>query len=81
MTFLSSISAPAPRKLLLYLGLLSVTSVSLAQKAPVEAHPNWPGPGELFVGACYQPIDRSPQEIDNDIAWMKGAGFNVVPHR
>ena len=42
------------------------------------AHPNWPGPGQLFVGACYQPIDRSTQEIDNDIAIMKGAGFNIV---
>jgi beta-galactosidase len=42
------------------------------------AHPNWPGPGQLFVGTCYQPIERSPQEIDNDIALMKKAGFNVV---
>jgi len=47
-----------------------------AQDAP--AHPNWPGPGQLFVGACYQPIDRSPEEIDRDIAIMKQAGFNVV---
>ena len=30
------------------------------------------------MGTCYQPIDRSPEEIDNDIAIMKGAGFNVV---
>jgi len=41
-------------------------------------HPNWPGPGQLFVGTCYQPIDRSPEEIDRDIAIMKHAGFNVV---
>jgi beta-galactosidase len=47
-----------------------------AQDAP--AHPNWPGPGQLFVGTCYQPIDRSPEEIDRDIAIMKQAGFNVV---
>ncbi len=44
----------------------------------ISAHPNWPGPGELFVGTCYQPVDRSPQEIDSDIAAMKHAGFNVV---
>jgi beta-galactosidase len=44
----------------------------------VSAHPNWPGRGQLFVGACYQPIDRSPQQIDSDIAIMKRAGFNVV---
>ena len=47
-----------------------------AQDAP--AHPNWPGPGQLFVGACYQPIDRSPEKIDRDIAIMRQAGFNVV---
>lgn len=38
----------------------------------------WPGPGQLFVGTCYQPIDRTPEEIDRDIAIMKQAGFNVV---
>lgn len=41
-------------------------------------HPSWPGPGQFFVGTCYQPIDRSPEEIDRDIAIMKRAGFNVV---
>lgn len=46
-----------------------------AQKA---AEASWPGPGELYVGACYQPIDRSSSEIDEDIDHMKGAGFNVV---
>jgi len=30
------------------------------------------------VGTCYQPIERSPAEIDSDIALMKKAGFNVV---
>ena len=50
---------------------------SVAQNAP--PHPgNWPGPGQLFVGTCYQPIDRSPAQIDRDIAIMKHAGFNVV---
>jgi beta-galactosidase len=51
-------------------------SACMAQSASV--HPNWPGPGQLFVGTCYQPIDRSPKEIDNDIAIMKRAGFTVV---
>jgi beta-galactosidase len=41
-------------------------------------HPKWPGRGQLFVGACYQPIDRTPEQIDSDIAIMKHAGFNVV---
>jgi len=43
-----------------------------------STHPNWPSSGQLFVGTCYQPIDRSPQEIDQDVAIMKHAGFNVV---
>jgi beta-galactosidase len=41
-------------------------------------HPNWPGPGQMYVGTCYQPIERTPEEIDRDIALMKQAGFNVV---
>jgi beta-galactosidase len=59
---------------LFILGILSPACV--AQDIP--AHPNWPGPGQLFVGTCYQPIDRTPEEIDHDIAIMKRAGFNVV---
>jgi beta-galactosidase len=59
---------------LFILGLF--TSTCLAQNS--LAHPNWPGPGQLFAGTCYQPIDRTPKEIDNDIAIMKRAGFNVV---
>ena len=50
-------------------------SVSAAQDA---THPRWPGPGQLYVGTCYQPIDRSPEEINHDITIMKHAGFNVV---
>jgi beta-galactosidase len=41
-------------------------------------HRNWPGPGQLFVGTCYQPTDRTPEQIAADIAIMKRAGFNVV---
>jgi beta-galactosidase len=51
-------------------------AASAAQTEP--AHPNWPGPGQLYVGTCYQPIDRTPAQIDGDIAIMKHAGFNVV---
>src|SRR5450631_2381157 len=56
--------------------MLALSRVFAAQEAP--SHPNWPGPGQLFVGTCYQPIDRSPEQIDHDIAIMKRAGFNVV---
>jgi beta-galactosidase len=59
---------------LFILGILSFACA--AQDNP--PHPNWPGPGQLFVGTCYQPIDRTPEEIDKDIAIMKRAGFNVV---
>jgi beta-galactosidase len=61
--------------LILFLAGIS-TCPCAAQSA--AAHPNWPGPGQLFVGTCYQPIERSPEEVDRDIALMKKAGFNVV---
>jgi len=54
----------------------ALSIISSAQELP--AHPEWPGPGRLFVGTCYQPIDRTPEQIDRDIAIMKHAGFNVV---
>lgn len=41
-------------------------------------HPDWPGPGQLFVGTCYQPVDRTREQIHNDVALMKKAGFTVV---
>jgi beta-galactosidase len=47
-----------------------------AQNAP--AHPGWPGAGQLFVGTCYQPVDRSRAQIERDIALMRQAGFKVV---
>jgi len=53
-------------------------SISIASAQDAAAHAKWPGPGQLFVGACYQPIDRTPDQIDHDIAIMKHAGFNVV---
>ncbi len=54
-----------------------VLQTGAAAQSPA-GHPNWPGPGQLFVGTCYQPIERTPEEIDRDIALMKRAGFNVV---
>ena len=43
-----------------------------------EEHPEWPGKGQLFVGTCYQPVDRSPEQIRSDVALMKQAGFTLV---
>tara|TARA_R110002167_G_scaffold17426_6_gene66510 strand:- start:341 stop:2389 length:2049 start_codon:yes stop_codon:yes gene_type:complete len=46
---------------------------------PVAARPALSVPdGRLFVGANYQPVDRSPAEIHDDIALMRRAGFDVV---
>ena len=56
--------------------VMTCGAVSTAQDG--RAHPDWPGRGQLFVGACYQPVDRSAGQIDSDIAIMERAGFNVV---
>ena len=56
--------------------LAAVTGVAQAQGQ--AGHPNWPGAGQLFIGTCYQPVDRTPEEIHKDIALMKKAGFTVV---
>jgi beta-galactosidase len=61
---------------LLFAGISAATST--AQDREADAHPRGPQPGQLFVGTCYQPIDRTPEEIDRDIAIMKRAGFRVV---
>ncbi len=55
---------------------LALCTSSAAQS--IAVHPQWPGPGQIFVGSCYQPIDRTPEQIDRDIAIMHQAGFNVV---
>ncbi|MBY8827319.1 beta-galactosidase [Hephaestia sp. CMS5P-6] len=66
----------------LALGLCAVIApvalpISAAAQSPA-GHPDWPGSGQLFVGACYQPIDRSPEQIRQDIAIMKKVGFTMV---
>jgi len=43
-----------------------------------DIQPGWPGAGQLFVGANYQPVDRNRAQIAQDIALMKQAGFNIV---
>ena len=58
--------------------LLSVGFIQTMSAQSVADHPDWPGKGQLFVGTCYQPIDRTPEEIHQDIAIMKKAGFNLV---
>jgi len=62
--------------------LMLAASITLAGIPAVAqsaaGHPDWPGMGQLFVGTCYQPVARTPEEIHRDIAIMKKAGFTLV---
>ena len=55
-----------------------LVSGTLLPAQSADQHPDWPGKGQLFVGTCYQPVDRSPEQIRRDIALMKEAGFTMV---
>lgn len=54
----------------------AVSAPALAQQKSGRAE--WPTTGQLFVGTCYQPVDRSHEQIKQDIAIMKNAGFTMV---
>jgi beta-galactosidase len=56
--------------------LLPAAAPVAAQEAKSRA--DWAGQGQLFVGTCYQPVDRSPAQIRMDIAYMKKAGLGIV---
>ena len=56
----------------------ALATLAASTTFPLAAPAGWPGPGQLFVGTCYQPVDRTPAQIQRDIALMKEAGFNVV---
>jgi beta-galactosidase len=62
--------------MLITISLFLSSALLLGQSA--EQHPEWPGKGQLFVGTCYQPVDRSPEQVRSDIALMKQAGFTMV---
>ena len=62
---------------ILLLVTLSLSGTSVFGQSAAE-HPEWPGKGQLFVGTCYQPVDRSPEQVRQDIALMKQAGFRIV---
>ena len=63
-------------RLLISIALCVCSTPLLAQNT--AEHAGWPGKGQLFVGTCYQPVDRSPEQIHRDIALMKQAGFTMV---
>jgi beta-galactosidase len=64
------------REIVTTIALLLSSTLLLGQS--VTEHPDWPGKGLLFVGTCYRPVDRSPEQIRRDIALMKQAGFTMV---
>ena len=64
------------RRVLIGITLCLCGKVLFGQSA--DKHPEWPGKGQLFVGTCYQPVDRSREQIRQDIALMKQAGFTMV---
>ena len=57
---------------------LSLASLTSACAQSAEGHPDWPGPGELFAGVNYQPVDRTLEQVRRDVALMKQSGFKVV---
>ena len=61
------------QSLILTTSFLVIAVIPPASAQSVADHPDWPGKGQLFVGTCYQPIDRTPEEIRQDIAIMKKA--------
>lgn len=54
--------------------IVSKAFSSIVPSPSLVKHACWP----LSVGTCHQPIERTPEESDRDIAMMKQAGFNVV---
>jgi len=64
------------RNAIWFVTVVVLSGVLVAQSA--DQHPDWPGKGQLFVGTCYQPVDRSPDQIRHDVALMKQAGFSIV---
>ena len=57
---------------------LSLASLTSACAQSAEGHPDWPGPGQLFAGVNYQPVDRTLEQVRRDVALMKQSGFKVV---
>jgi beta-galactosidase len=65
-------------KEILLASMLALSTLSSAVAQSAEGHPNWPGPGQLFAGVNYQPVDRTLEQVKRDVALMKQSGFKVV---
>lgn len=46
---------------------LAAFAFGASAEPPPTPRPGWPSTGRLFVGTCYQPVDRSPEEVRKDI--------------
>jgi beta-galactosidase len=57
---------------------LALAGLTSAHAQGTESHPDWPGAGQLFAGTCYQPVDRTLEQVKRDVALMKQSGFKVV---
>ena len=49
----------------------ALTNSAFSAERDLEQH-------RLYIGTCYQPVDRSRQQLLSDIALMKAAGLEVV---
>jgi beta-galactosidase len=58
--------------------LLGLAATAGSAEEPAASSRRLPSKHRLFVGTCYQPVDRSPEEIRKDIALMRAAGFTLV---
>jgi len=65
-------------KALFLAAVVALAGAGQAYAQGADGHKDWPGKGQLFIGTCYQPVDRSPAQIRTDIALMKATGFSVV---
>jgi len=74
----NSLSAMTSMKKTLVAALLALATLPPALAQSADGHPDWPGAGQLFAGTCYQPVDRSLEQVRRDVALMKQAGFKVV---
>jgi beta-galactosidase len=66
------------KKLIISIAIAATLVAGEASSQSIAEHKNWPGAGKLFVGTCYQPVDRTPEQVHKDIALMKKAGLSIV---
>jgi beta-galactosidase len=58
--------------------LLGLTAAVASAEPPDTSHAASPVENTLYVGTCYQPVDRNLEQIRSDIALMHAAGFTLV---